>query len=174
MNTDFVIVRIENGVFAGLESPHHAIRRVAVITDGTPERVAAARPIVTESAIADAIRNFNACERRGAWHVLDDACAVAAEAQVEAAAACQGLADTLFALSHPRRPESDVADLLEAVADSADERAAARIALTRALEALDGLDEACARASEIVHGAADDGHHQAPLNYIDGGEHARH
>jgi len=174
MNTDFVIVRIENGVFAGLESPHHAIRRVAVITDGIHERVAAVRPIVTESAIADAIRAFNACGRRGAWHALDDACAVAADAQSEAAATCQTLADALFALSHPRRPETDVVDLLDAVAGTDDERAAARVALTRALEALDGLDEACARASEIVHGAADDGHHQAPQNYIDGGEHARH
>jgi len=174
MNTDFVIVRIENGAFVGLESPHHAIRRVAVITDGTHERVAAVRTLVSEDALADAIRAFNACERRGAWHALDDACAVAADAQSEAAATCQTLADTLFALSHPRRPDTDVADLLKAVVVTADERAAARVALTRALEALDGLDEACVRASEVVHGAGDDGHHQAPLGYIDGGEHARH
>jgi len=174
MNTDFVIVRIENGVFAGLESPNHAIRRVAVITDGTHERVAAVRTLVSEDALADAIRAYNACERRGAWNALDDACAVAADAQAEAAAACQTLADALFALSHPRRPETDVADLLEAVAGTADERAAARVALTRALEALDGFDEACVRASEIVRGADDAGHNQAPLGYIDGGEHARH
>lgn len=174
MNIDFVIVRIENGAFVGLESPHHAIRRVAVITDGTHERVTAVRPLVSEDALADAIRAFNACARRGAWHALDDACAVAADAQSEAAATCQTLADALFALSHPRRLETDVADLLEAVAGTADERAAARDALTRALEALDGLDEACAHASEVVHGAADDEHHQAPLAYVEGGQHARH
>lgn len=156
-------IRLTSGTLGGV--------LVGLRRGGVAERVMQVQPVY-EDEIAQYVRGFRDCERMGAWHALDDACSVAAEAQDAAAEFCGALADALFKLCHPRRPVSDVTDLLDAIAGTASERASARVVLAHALEALDGLDAVCEQASRDDFGTAYGGDHQGPL--IDGGEHVRH
>lgn len=166
LGPDFVIVRIENGAFAGLECVNPAINRVAVVTDGMTERVALVRQLATEEEIAEAVRIVGGCQRMGAWHALDAAGGIVHDAAAAAGSACAALAE---AFAHHDRPRADVVDLEGLLADGIRIHALrieARRTVQRLLDAIDGYEDA--------HAAADGTQYQQPLSYIEGDDHVRH
>lgn len=159
MDTGDVIVRIEGGVFVGLESTNRTIHRVTVVTDGVAERQAAVRQLSTEHQIAEAVRLIRDGELNSAWHLLDSAGGIARVALGAAVSACSSLADQLSSFEDPRGVHGDLeARLADAIRLHA-QRIETRRALVRAIEGLDGLDDAEAAAA-AAHGG---GHQQPPV-----------
>lgn len=172
MNSDTVIVRIENGHFAGLECVIPTLRRVAVVTDGFEERVALAHQLVSEHEIAEAVRVIASCRRTGAWHLLDAARDVVAEAEDAASEVSAELAARLHVPIADRIPDLDALlgdlDQLRPLIDEARRRHAAALAAWQEFE--------CAyQEAASVAGAAHDGRHHQPLVHNEeGNDHVRH
>lgn len=169
MDQDTIIIRIKDGHFAGFECAHPAIRRAAIVTDGHFERIAGGRLLASDGELAVAKRVVRGCIINGAWSGLDDAGSVAAAALTVAADVCAEVAELLADFGRPSQPASDLEALLTVVIRTHNRRIEARELLTRALQALHGLDDAQACAA-----AAHDGHHQQPLIEIEGDDYVRH
>lgn len=170
MNSDTVIVRIENGHFAGLQCAIPNLRRVAVVNDGFEERVALVHQLVSEHEIAEAVRVIASCRRTGAWHLLDAAREVVAEAEDAASEVSAELAARLHVPIVDRVPDLDAQlcdlDQLRPLIDEAKRRHAAALAAWQEFE--------CAyQEAAYVAGAADGGYHQRPL-IEEGDDHVRH
>lgn len=161
MPTDTLIVRIENGMFAGIECSNPAIRHVAVVTDGFDERLTEVRQLVTEDEIAQAVHTIRGCRLMGAWHAVDSARDIVVAAERVSAEASAQLRDALHAPIADR--PTDLGALLDNVAACAHLIEAAERHHERALEALRQFKVIVAEAHHIV-GAADGGHHQTPLS----------
>ena len=168
MDSDTIIIRIENGAFAGFECANPTIRRAAIVTDGHTERVAACRLLVTENEIAEAVRVMRGCELMGACNGLDGAREVAQEAERRSAAASTELAERLHVPIADRIPDlavllADVDELMPLI-DDAERRH------SDALTALREFKVMSREAAAIA--AAHDGHHHQPRITIEHREHA--
>lgn len=143
--------------------------RVAIRRGGAAERVTAVRPVL-EDEIEHYVRGFEDCARMGAWHLLDAAREVVAEAENAASATSAELARRLHVPIARRVP--DLAALLVDVNDLAPLFANARRLHEVSLQALEEFEVAYREAAS-VHGAADGGDHQRPL-IEEGDNHVRH
>lgn len=170
MDIHTVVVRIENGHFAGLDCLGTTVQRVAVVTDGVEERVTVARQLVSEHDIAEAVRVVAACQRMGEWHGLDSAGGLVSLAAAEASDACASLADAYAAYDTKVNTSTVFGDLEALLADGVRThalRVEARRAAQRLFDAIDGLEDAYAAVG---------GDHQMPLTNSKEGddEHVRH
>lgn len=154
MDHHTVVVRIEDGCFAGLDCLGTTIQRVAVITNGVEERIALARQLVNEDDIAEAVRVVAACQRMGEWHGLDSAGGLVSLAAAEASDACAALADAFAAYDTKVNTSTVFGDLEALIADGVRThamRTEARRAAQRLLDAIDGLEDAYAAVGEDRH-----------------------
>ena len=160
MDTDTIIIRIDDGAFAGFECVNPAIRRAAIVTDGFTERVAAGRLLVTENDIAEAVRVVRGCELTGAWQGLDAGCEVVVEAERRSAEVSAQLAELLHVPIADRVP--DLRALLDDIERSMPMIEESERHHENALAALRQFKTLLAHAAD-AYGAAHGGHHQQPL-----------
>lgn len=160
MDADTIIIRIENGAFAGFDCANPAIRRAAIVTDGHAERVSEVRLLVTENDITKAVRMVRGCELMGAWNALDGGREVVAEAERRSAELAAQLAELLHVPIADRVP--DVGALLNDIERSMPLIEKSERHHEKALAALREFKTLLVDAAGI-YGAEHDGDHQQPL-----------
>lgn len=156
---DTIIIRIDDGVFAGSESTNPTIHRVAIISNGHTKRIATVRRLVTEDEIAEAVHAINDCKRMDAWKTLDDARELVVETLLRSARASIGLAERLQVPMAEHVP--DLAKLLADLDELAPAMDEAERRHSDALTALRGFKDLRHRAAAVL--GADAGCAEAEL-----------
>ena len=157
MDDHTIILDLEGGTVRAIQSCTLGGTRIAVRTDGHPERVVTVRS-VWEAEIDRYVQDFRACDLAGAWHGLDGAGDETSAALADTADNIAELAEQLRGLCGPNRSRRDPAALLAEFQSLQPLRARVRASISDSGLALDRFDDVCAHAADII--TAHDGAHQ--------------
>lgn len=164
MDTDTVIVRIEGGKLAGIDSVNPSLRHGVVVYDGVAERCVRLQPLHSEADIAQAVKFVRDGIRNEAWQELSGWANTVASALAQVGRTTEPFIELCFAFRAAH--QGDPGRLLGDIQAARPQIDAVKEALRGALYALEQAAPVCERASEIIDAetAAQVGYEQQQLS----------